>query len=150
MVDDEVMDNVLVEGHLAETECTRIGRRVGAQIRREMGLPKYTTANLAVAMQRVESYRRQEIEQHNFRPIYGEAFTNHALYWVFSPSVGEVRMMNALHTAADRNRRLSVEGRYDFEASFLYRLIPVCFRFKWVLRSLAATGRIPWVGPGFQ
>lgn len=100
-----------------------LGRVVGSQIRREMGYPKYTTANKVVAAQRIESYRRDHCT--TLRLAHQESFVRFALYYVFTPSLSEVKMNEDLHTIEDQDLRLSVLSRtaypYPFLPQFLQR-----------------------------
>jgi hypothetical protein len=132
-----------------ESRCRVRGRIVGSMIRREMGLPTYTVANRAVALQRIEAHRKKELP--HLRVVDGEAFSMHALIWVFTPTRAEMEMHRTLHTLGAASQRVIPSGGYDFNGSFFLRALPTSLSELPLVQWMAVKmGLVRWVGPGFQ
>lgn len=123
-----------------DSTARRIGRVVGATVRREMGYPEYTVANRTVAIQRIEAYRREHLT--TLRSRHAEMFVQHAMYWVFQSTHGERALFDQLHNMAAVEDRRVARGSYDYLASNWFWWLP-----KPIQRGLKIA---PLVGPGFQ
>lgn len=89
----------------------KIGRILGSQIRRELGYPKYTAANRTVAAQRVEAARREHLP--HLRQAHAEDFVEHALFYVFHPTIGEQRMWDRIHDGGAQFARGRALGKWE-------------------------------------
>lgn len=120
---------------LGKNEGRVAGRVLGMTIRKEMGLPSYTSPNLTVAMQRISM--RVTADCPNLRFKDRENLIAHAVYYVFTPSTVELKMFDKLHTLGAASLRNRVRGC----ARPRYRFIP-----DWIQMGLGLTTT---VAPGF-
>jgi len=142
-IDEDELDNShvvstvenIADDKFTSNHCRKLGRSVGATIRREMGCPKYTVANRTIAVQRIEAYRKEKLL--HLRLCYVESFIEHALFYVFQPAPYEVRAFERLNSYAADEARQSIEGRVNWLGGWLPTWIQEAF------------GLHKWVGPGF-